>query len=59
MNAKFIYILLLTAVMFALYEASVPPNIPCQVTNQCPKPCREATGRPNSKCINGRCKCYG
>uniref|UniRef100_P0DRL8 Toxin La-alphaKTx5 n=1 Tax=Liocheles australasiae TaxID=431266 RepID=KAXU5_LIOAU len=60
MNAKLVCIVLLTAVMFAPDEASLPPiRIPCYVSKDCRKPCLYLTGTPRSKCINRRCKCYG
>nr|6MZT_A Chain A, Potassium channel toxin alpha-KTx 6.21 [Urodacus yaschenkoi] len=34
-------------------------DIKCSGTRQCWGPCKKQTTCTNSKCMNGKCKCYG
>nr|P83112.1 RecName: Full=Potassium channel toxin alpha-KTx 1.10; AltName: Full=Parabutoxin-3; Short=PBTx3 [Parabuthus transvaalicus] len=30
----------------------------CKSSKECLVKCKQATGRPNGKCMNRKCKCY-
>nr|WLF82713.1 putative KTx [Tityus melici] len=57
---KSFYSILIIFILISMIDLSQQVFISetCTLTSQCRPKCFEAIGRPNSKCINRKCKCY-